>query len=438
MVSATTSSPRGAPSQPTKTGSTAGRFGGVADGEQVGVEVLRPVGEEPFAADDDGVSVHDALHAESLGVRERLDGREDGTTLACAGCDRSGDRVLGRVLQRAGEAEYVFDGGAVGSDDVDERHLAGGDGAGLVEHDRVDSLGRLEHLGTLDEDPELCASTGADHERGGCGETERARAGDDQHGDGGGERSGGAVGRRGDEPESERRHGEGDDDGHEDARDPVGESLDLCLAGLGVLDQAGDLGERSVGPDPGGAHDEAAAGVDGGAGDGVAGADFDRNRFAGEQRGVDGRGALDDDAVGGDLLAGSDDEQVVDGELLDGDAGLDTVAEHGDVLGAEFEQCAQRGTGSALGACLEVATGEDEHGDAGGDLEVDLARAHASLGGEREAVAHSDHAGVAEEQGVQATSRTRRWCRSRSACPWWRCRGAGWPRRRGGTAMLPR
>ena len=77
---------------------------------------------------------------------------------------------------------------AVGRDDVDERHAAGGDGAGLVEHDRVDLAGGLEHLGALDEDAELGAAAGADQQRGGRGQAERARAGDDQHGDGGGER----------------------------------------------------------------------------------------------------------------------------------------------------------------------------------------------------------------------------------------------------------
>ena len=96
-------------------------------------------------------------------------------------------------------------------------------------------------------------------------------------------------------------------------------------------------------------------------------------RLAGEQRGVDGRGALDDDAVGGDLLAGADDEAVADGELVDRDPHLGAVAEHGDVLGAELEQGPQGGAGAALGPGLEVAAGEDEHGDAGGDLEVDLA-----------------------------------------------------------------
>ena len=63
-------------------------------------------------------------------------------------------------------------------------------GAGLVEHDGVDAAGRLEDLGTLDEDAELRAATGADEQRGRCREPERARAGDDQHRDRGAERRG--------------------------------------------------------------------------------------------------------------------------------------------------------------------------------------------------------------------------------------------------------
>ena len=71
--------------------------------------------------------------------------------------------------------------------------------------------------------------------------------------------------------------------------------------------------------------------------------------------------ALLDDAVGGDLLAGADDEAVADGELLDRDAALAAVGvEDRDVLGAELEQRLQRGAGAALGARLEVAAGEEE------------------------------------------------------------------------------
>ena len=59
------------------------------------------------------------------------------------------------------------------------------------------------------------------------------------------------------------REREADDDGDEDRRDAVGEPLDRSLATLGVGDELGDLRERGVGTDLGGAHDEPAAGVHG-------------------------------------------------------------------------------------------------------------------------------------------------------------------------------
>ena len=310
------------------------------------------------------------------------------------------DRVLRRVLEGAGQrAAPRRRSVPAAGDDVDERHRAGRDGAGLVEHDRVDAPGRLEHLGTLDDDAELGAAAGADHDRGRRGQPEGARAGDDQHGDGGGERRRRRL--AGAEPEAEGGDGEGDDDRHEHGRDAVGEPLHRRLAGLGVLDEPGDLGQLGVGADAGRPHDEAAAGVDGGAGDGVAGADLDRHRLAGQQRGVDGRRALGDDAVGGDLLARAHDERSPTASWSIGMRTSPSVAQDGDVLGAELEERVQGGAGATLGAGLDVAPGEDERRHAGGDLEVQHAGAVAALGPEREAVRHAGHAGVAEEEGVQ-------------------------------------
>ena len=51
------------------------------------------------------------------------------------------------------------------------------------------------------------------------------------------------------EPEAERGDGERDDDRDEDARDAVGQALHRRLAGLRVLDEPGDLGQRRVGAD---------------------------------------------------------------------------------------------------------------------------------------------------------------------------------------------
>ena len=113
--------------------------------------------------------------------------------------------------------------------------------------------------------------------------------------------------------------------GHEDAGDPVGEPLHRRLAGLRLGDEAGDLRERGVAADLGGADDQASAGVDRRAGDLRAGADLDRDGLAGQHAHVDRGVAVLDDAVGGDLLAGADDEPLADLQLVDRDAPLAAV-----------------------------------------------------------------------------------------------------------------
>ena len=121
------------------------------------------------------------------------------------------------------------------------------------------------------------------------------------------------------EPEAERRGGDREHDGHEDRRDAVGEPLDRRLARLRVGDEPADLRERGVGADARRAHDQqAAADVDGRAGDRVAGVHVDRHALAGQQRAVDRRVALVDDTVGRDLLARPHDEAVADLQLVDG------------------------------------------------------------------------------------------------------------------------
>ena len=65
-----------------------GRLGGVLGGTQSVVGVHRPVGEEAFAAGDDGVAVDDAGDAEPLAVGEALDGGQLESGVAGAGGDR--------------------------------------------------------------------------------------------------------------------------------------------------------------------------------------------------------------------------------------------------------------------------------------------------------------------------------------------------------------
>jgi hypothetical protein len=216
---------------------------------------------EPGAATGlGGVPVHDAGDAVAAVPGEVLDGREVDAALAGVLGDGAPDGVLGGVLEGAGDGEHLLEGLTLGRVDLADAHVAGGHGAGLVEDDGVDAAGGLQDLWAFDEDAELCAATGADEQRCGGGEPEGAGAGDDQDGDGGGEGRGGGV--AGDEPGRQGGQRETDDDGDEHGGHAVGESLDVGLAVLGVLDEAGHLGELGVGADAGGLHDQASARVD--------------------------------------------------------------------------------------------------------------------------------------------------------------------------------
>ena len=105
-------------------------------------------------------------------------------------------------------------------------------------------------------------------------QTERARAGDDQHRDRGGERL--VRGMAGEQPRRERPERDEDHDRHEDARDPVRQPLHRRLGALRLGDQPADLRERGLAPDVGRLDDEPARRVQRRAEHGVAGADVDR------------------------------------------------------------------------------------------------------------------------------------------------------------------
>ena len=175
------------------------------------------------------------------------------------------------------------------------------------------------------------------------------------------------------EPAAERQGREDDHGGHEDGRDPIREALHGSLAGLCLLDEAGDLGERGVGPDARRLDDEAAVRVDGGAGDFRAHGDLSGRRLAGQERPVDRRLALDDDAVGGDLLTRADDEAIAHLERPDRDERLLAVPEHPRFLRAELQELLDRLRGAALRARLEVAPEQDQRRHDRAHLEVGLA-----------------------------------------------------------------
>ena len=178
------------------------------------------------------------------------------TSARAARGDRPRDRMLARGLDRAGEPQHLRARRRRSSSATsDELHPALGDRAGLVEHDRVDAARLLEDLRAADQDAELRAAAGADHQRGRRREPERARAGDDQHGDGGRERRVDAEPPDASQPASVASEST-ITTGTKTAETRSASRCTGALPDCASLDEPRDLRERRVGADPRRAHDE--------------------------------------------------------------------------------------------------------------------------------------------------------------------------------------
>ena len=176
-----------------------------------GRSTRRAAADDDLAPLDDGA---DAVPGEGLEARRRP--ATSRPRSAAAASDRVGERVLGAALGRAPAQLAAASSSpapprAAEQHDVGHARLALGDRPGLVEHDGVELVRGLERGAVADQDAVLGALAGADHDRRRRRQAERARAGDDQHGDeveqGVGERGLRSEG----QPDDERERGDADD-----------------------------------------------------------------------------------------------------------------------------------------------------------------------------------------------------------------------------------
>ena len=338
--------------------------------------------------------------AESGLVRERRHGLQRQAAIRGARRDRAGDRVLGEGLDGGGQGQgrgLVHLRGAVrgGSCNRLKRHDAGGDRARLVQEHRVDRARLLEDFRVLDEDAQLRGASRSDEDRGGRGQSERARARHDQDGDGRRERRLHAAARE--EPANQRQQGDCDDDRDEHARDLVREALDGRLSGLGLGDHASDLRERRVRADARGAHQQGPPRVDGRARHRIAGGRVHGHGLARQERGVQGGGALDDDA---DLQGRGGNDALRAFTRL----GVD--AHERRLLRAHAQQRPQRVARAVACARLQVTARQQEDDDHARALEIDLRVTGVRRARDQAHVhAHAEHPGAAPQQGPPAPQR---------------------------------
>src|SRR5690606_31596425 len=270
---------------------------------------------------------------------------------------------------------------AVHRDDVGDRGFALREGAGLVENDDLHVLQGLNGFSGADQDAVFGAHAATHHQGRRGGETERARAGDHEHGDNrhDGQRQHTKIGVdpweesaclrerthdvRERQPGHERGERDGHHDGHENSRNAVGEGLYGYFGALRFFDQPDDLREEGVFADAAGFDLQQAGLVYSGADDLVAGVLADRHGLAGGHRLVDRAFALHDDAVRRDFFARPHDHDVAGLHVLDRHLDLPSVLEDTGRFCAELEQLSDGLGCAAFGRFLDVTSGQVEGHD---------------------------------------------------------------------------
>ena len=267
----------------------------------MGVNVL--AAQEGRAADEHVLTVDSGADTATRVGGEIAGRRHRASRLAGSIDHRPGEGVFGAGFHSRGKQQCPGILVAVDALLVDQAGAALSEGTGLVDDEGVDLLQSFEGLGVLDQHALAGAAPDPDHDRHWRGQTQRTRAGDDQHADGGHDRERQPRLRPDRQPQPEGGQGDGDHDRYEHRRDLVDQSLDRSTGPLRLGDQVDDPGQGRVGAQASGLHHQAAALDDRAADNPVTGALVDRNRLAGNHRLVHIRVTIDHGAVGRHLLA---------------------------------------------------------------------------------------------------------------------------------------
>ncbi|CAO0837361.1 hypothetical protein SMICM17S_11069 [Streptomyces microflavus] len=232
--------------------------------------------------------------------------------LVGGGEDRCRQGVFAPRFESGGDAQdaVAFDAG--GGDHIDDGGVVTGEGAGLVEGDDPYGAERLDGGAALDEHSGLggCAD-GGDHGDG-DGQGEGARCGGDQNNQGAFDPDAGVAEQA---AHGGDQRGQDQDAGDQGAGEAGGQALAVALAFLGVLDDVDQTGQGVVLGGRGDGYFQDTGAVDGSGEDFAAWADFAGDGLPGHDGGVQGAAPGAHGAVGGDLLAGPDHQDVADDEF---------------------------------------------------------------------------------------------------------------------------
>ena len=127
------------------------------------------------------------------------------------------------------------------------------------------------------------------------------------------------------EPSRQSQKGKHNDRRNEDRRDTVRKTLDWSFRCLGLGDHLADVSQLGPRPNGGCTDDQRPRGVEGSTGHRATRGYFAGKRFARHERGIQGAGALFNDAIGCNLVAGTNLEEVSDTKFSCGDGAELTI-----------------------------------------------------------------------------------------------------------------
>ncbi|MNF74530.1 hypothetical protein D3C84_565670 [compost metagenome] len=214
--------------------------------------------------------------------------------------------------------------------------------------------------------------------------------------------------------QGEQQHGR-----HEDLTDLVHQLLDRRLGGLGVLDQADDLGQHGFRPQGGGLDQQAAFAVDRPGRDLVARLLGLRQALAADQGFVGMALALQHLAVDREALAGLDQHPVAQDQGAQRHPLLDAIAQAQGLIRAQGLQGADGAGGLPFGAAFQVFAEQDQaddhrrglevqvrHGPARGDRPLIEAQAIGGAGAQGDQLIHVAGPGAQGQPGGAVEART--------------------------------
>ncbi len=258
--------------------------------------------------------------------------------------------------------------------------VALGDGAGLIHDDGLDLAHGLHGLAALKEDPPLAARADTGEEGQRHTENQRAGAAHDQEGQSGVHPFAPVAGDEG--GDDRRQHGGAYYDGGVDPGKAGDEAVDLGLAGGGVFHAVQNAGDHGLGQGLFHPDGELTCGIDAAGDHAVSLGNGNRHRLAGDGGGVNAAAAADHDAVQGDPVAGTNQNDVADFGFSRGNFPHRFPIHQLHHLGAQVHRfhdlAAAAGDGSVFKVFADAVEQHDAHGfgKATGEERADGGKGH--------------------------------------------------------------